>query len=403
MVISGRQLAMARPRPRLIITQILAWADGHFDRTGDWPTAHSGPVVGGKGETWLGIHSALYSGCRGFPGGSSLAKVFATHRAVRKGTLKRRFTIKQILAWADAHHQRTGNWPLKTTGFVHGAPDEKWFMIDGALRRGMRGLRGGSSLSRLLAEHRNARGGSLKRRLTIERILAWGDAHHKRTGEWPHKESGRIVGARAETWSGVNAALSLGLRGLPGDSTLSKLLVTRRGALIRGYKKPLSTKHILTWAKAHHKRTGNWPKAASGAIHGVRGETWSAVDNALTNGTRGIRERTTLAALLFAHCGVLSQPFQQQLTKKKIRAWAATYKKRSGEWPISSSGAVKGVPGENWRKIDNALRLGLRGLPGGSSLSQLLSGARPATAVKVVRRSKGATSIAELLRRYRGK
>jgi hypothetical protein len=31
------------------------------------------------------------------------------------------------------------------------------------------------------------------------------------------------------------------------------------------------------------------------------------------------------------------------------------------------------MPDEKWRNIDNALRYGLRGLPGGSSLAKLLA------------------------------
>jgi len=39
-----------------------------------------------------------------------------------------------------------------------------------------------------------------------------------------------------------------------------------------------------------------------------------------------------------------------------------------------TGGPVEAGPlGTTWRQIDNALRLGLRGLPGGSSLAQLLA------------------------------
>ena len=42
------------------------------------------------------------------PGGSSLAELFATNRAVLRGPA---VTEKQILLWVDAYHKRTNRWP----------------------------------------------------------------------------------------------------------------------------------------------------------------------------------------------------------------------------------------------------------------------------------------------------
>jgi hypothetical protein len=63
-------------------------------------------------------------------------------------------TVEQILAWADAHHARTGRWPTARTGPVPEAPGEVWRNLDAALYRGGRGLPGGGSLARLLHQHR---------------------------------------------------------------------------------------------------------------------------------------------------------------------------------------------------------------------------------------------------------
>jgi len=43
---------------------------------------------------------------------------------------KTQLTIKQILAWADAHQERTGDWPTVKSGLVWEAVDEKWINID---------------------------------------------------------------------------------------------------------------------------------------------------------------------------------------------------------------------------------------------------------------------------------
>jgi hypothetical protein len=65
-------------------------------------------------------------------------------------------TVEQVLAWADAHHARTGRRPAVRSGPVPEAPGETWVGIDLALRRGARGLPGGYSLARLLALLRGA-------------------------------------------------------------------------------------------------------------------------------------------------------------------------------------------------------------------------------------------------------
>src|SRR5262245_24705744 len=147
------------------------------------------------------------------------------HRKPRRPPLY----VPQILAWADDHHRRTGAWPTRDGGWVDGTADEKWMNVDVALRAGRRGLRPGSSLARLLAAHRGVRNRKALPALQVKQILAWADDHRRRTGAWPRKGGGPIHDAPGETWQGVDSALRAGLRGLPGGSSLSRLLERRRG------------------------------------------------------------------------------------------------------------------------------------------------------------------------------
>ncbi len=61
--------------------------------------------------------------------------------------------ISDILRWADAFYKHWGRWPNRDSGAVDGQIDLTWCGINIALSHGNRGLRGGSSLARLLAEH----------------------------------------------------------------------------------------------------------------------------------------------------------------------------------------------------------------------------------------------------------
>jgi hypothetical protein len=75
---------MSRKRPRLTVEQILAWAEAHHARTGDWPGVACGPVCEAPGESWPALDKALHDGWRGLPGGDSLARLLV-RRGCRTG------------------------------------------------------------------------------------------------------------------------------------------------------------------------------------------------------------------------------------------------------------------------------------------------------------------------------
>jgi hypothetical protein len=352
--------------------QVLSWADDHHQRTGEWPTAKSGTIPDSGGEKWAAINMALRAGARDLPGGSSLARLLAEHRGVRNRKALPSLSVEGILAWADLHHERTGEWPSHNSGPITDAPGETWLAADMALRKGLRRLPGGSSLAMLLAEHRNVRNVWTLPDLTVEQILAWTDAFHERTGKWPGMESGPIPEAPGETWSAVNHALMRGSRGLPPGRSLAQLLADERGVRNRADLPDFDRKTILAWADAHFQRTGDYPTQHSGPIAEAPDETWLAVDFALRKGARGIRGGSSLARLLAKHRGKRNIQDLSPLSQKKILRWADAHKERTGKWPNVNSGEVVDAPGERWDMIDNALRQAHRHLPGGSSLLQLL-------------------------------
>jgi hypothetical protein len=179
--------------------------------------------------------------------------------------------------------------------------------------------------------------------------------------------------APGENWNNLDQALRDGSRGLPGGDSLAKLLARRRGARNKSALPRLSEARILTWARAHHRRTGRWPTAALLSITGAPGESWAAVNTALRDGGRGLAGGDSLAKLLARRLGVRNQASVPRLTVKQILAWARAHRKRTGEWPRPRGGPIPGVPGETWMRVDTALREGLRGLPGGTSLRNLLA------------------------------
>jgi hypothetical protein len=360
-------------RPLLTISKIMDWADAHFKATGKWPTPRTGRVVAAPyEETWGAIHSALSLGRRGLPGGSSLGQLLAEERNVRP-TL----TVGRILAWADAYHETTGQWPTRHSGPIRGVYGESWSGLDDDLRVGRRGLPGGSTLARLLAEQRGLRNAHTIPRLTVEQILAWADAHRAAFGRWPGQGSGPVHGAPGERWRAINSALTEGWRGLPGGSTLVRVLVEHRGRQALNGRPDLTIEQILGWADAHHSAHGRWPVEESGAVEGAPGESWGAISLALLYGRRGLKAGSSLARLLAEHRGVRNPKALPPLTLVQILAWADAHFATHGQWPSGRSGRVPEAPEEDWKNIDMALRKGFRGLPAGSSLARLLTQRRP--------------------------
>jgi superfamily II DNA or RNA helicase len=365
--------------PPLREQEILAWADEHYQRTGKWPGAKSGPIPEAAGESWAAVSHYLKRGSRGLRGGSSLALLLAKRRGVRNKHSIQSLTAEQILQWADTHHKQTGRFPKANSGLINGDPSQTWRAVDLALRKGLRGLSGGSSLALLLAEHRAVQNNTNRPSLSQEQILAWADAHKERTGKWPQANSGSIEDAN-ETWVSVNAALAYGLRGLAAGCSLAKLLASHRQRRNIMDLPPLTTERILVWADTYHKRTGNWPRVASGRIEGASGETWASVNTNLQRGLRSLPGGSSLAQLLAEQRGARNPKKLLPLTVEKILSWADSYHRCNRKWPNAKAGAIEHAPGETWLGVDMALRQGLRGFPGGSSLARLIKQHRNETA-----------------------
>jgi hypothetical protein len=160
------------------------------------------------------------------------------------------------------------------------------------------------------------------------------------------------------------------VRGLPGGDSLARLLHRRRGARHLRALPPLAEAQILEWARAHRRRTGKWPDASAGPIAGTQGEVWAYVNRSLHRGTRGLPGGDTLMKLL-DRAGIDARAIPR-LSEGQILDWADLHYRDTGTWPQVASGPVAAAPGENWRAVSDALRLGLRGLPGGSTLARLL-------------------------------
>ncbi len=214
--------------------------------------------------------------------------------------------------------------------------------------------------------------------LSIEEILRWADDWYAIHGTWPNINSGHIPGTLDDTWRRIDDSLRKGYRELPrkSDLSLARLLERRRGVRNSEYPPDLTVTQIVKWARAHHRRTGEWPKENSGPIAFADGETWLAVDMSLRKGKRGLPAGSSLPRLLATTCGVRNPQQIPRFTIAMILRWADAYYALHGKRPTKASGPITEADGETWNAVDRALSSGRRGLPGGSSLASLLESRR---------------------------
>jgi hypothetical protein len=375
----------------LSVSRILDWVVAHHAETGHWPTRGTGLFRTPAGfECWTAIDRALSLGMRGLPGGQSLAGLLQEcaellaartkdHRGAPAGSVyaksrwpfaaKQRLTVARILAWADAYHAAHGRWPNAVSGPIAGVPGETWAKIDVALKERLRGLKERSTLKYLLRQHRGLDAQDHLPPLSVEKVLQWAGDYHLEHGVWPTARSGPVGGVPGLDWSTIHALLKRGGRGLPAKTKLARLLAERYGASRPRLHTLLNVDQILAWADAHHAQSGSWPTCESGPVAVAWGECWSRIDGALRNGCRGLPGGSSLRRLLEEH-----RPTSRRvLDLETIRHWARAHRELTGRWPSVTSGPVVGAPpGESWSKIDAALRTGRYGLPGGSSLAQLV-------------------------------
>lgn len=369
----GPKAGAAKPKtPLVTVEQVLAWADAWHDRTGRWPRLSSGVLPEAPTENWSKIDQALRTSRCDLPEPTSIARLLALARGVPNPAATPRLSIAEILEWADAWRERTGRWPTNNSGPVFAGAVETWGRVTSALYEGIRGLPGGSSLAKLLAEHRGARSYAPPPKLTVEKILRWAEDHKSRTGQWPVKMTKSPPNATGDTWCAIDEALRKGYRGLPGGSSLCMFLGKRKPFRNERSKIRISEDEILAWADAHYDSTGNWPTKKSGSVAAMPGETWIRLDAALLQGCRGLPGGSSLPRLLEHRRGIRNAKHLPAITFEQILRWADAWHAINGDWPSVESGTIPGESGLTWHAVNSALRSGGRGLQGSISLSDLL-------------------------------
>jgi hypothetical protein len=349
---------------------IRKWILDEFTSTGKWPNTRSGKVqVVGVDEAWQSLHNYLVRGGRGLPGGQSLTDVVAEVR--RQAGLEVVLTEGLIKQWIRAEYEKTKRWPLASDGdvLVDGVA-EKWCNLHLNLLQGRRGLPGGRRLVDLVEEVRTELGQPSTRTMEDVRQLIW--QHYCDRKEWPHfKSKLPVPGGLFTSWNALNQALSVGRFGLPGGSSLAKVVESVKEE--HGLSDKLTLHKVRCWILAHHARAGVWPNVKSGLIgaEDANGMSWVNLDDALSRGLRGLEGGSSLAKVVREVRSDFGDPYE--LTTSTIKLWMQNEFIATGSWRFPDDGPVHspGASISTWRIVRAALYDGTRGLPKRTSFAQL--------------------------------
>jgi hypothetical protein len=300
------------------------------------------------------------------------------------GRLREGLRIAQgaSIAVADLHeeiwdyHHRYGTWPTVNAGFVERF-EVAYGYLDHCLRVGQRGLGPGSSLYQECVRVAGARGVPIEDRRgddtpwTLEMVQGAIREHYQETGRFP------VKGDKGEcplgvTWGTLDYYLRTGgFHALAGDTTLAGQVTAVQTALGMTRKAGAITREqVLAAIAAHHGAAGSYPDRSSpGEVPGIGG-AWGSLNNRLRKGLLG--ESLSLADLAREARQQRGDPApgaRPPLTTADVHAAIVDHRRERGAPPTRQTRNLSAL-GIGWGALDNLLKNGGRGLPGGSSLAR---------------------------------
>lgn len=193
------------------IQQVKSWVEEYYNRTGKYPSEHSGNIPG-TDIAWCNISGYFRRQSKGLAGYESLLDFLN-----KEFEHKIDYTIEQIKGWVEIYKNRTGKYPGGHSGDICGF-DTTWKKVDDYFRVGSRGLIGYDSLSDFICKE-------FDRQIihTIEQAKSWIETYYNRTGKYPSKASGNILGVDI-TWRNIDGYFRHKSKGLVGYKSLSDFI-----------------------------------------------------------------------------------------------------------------------------------------------------------------------------------
>ncbi len=223
--------------------------------------------------------------------------------------------------------------------------------------------------------------------LSKEDLTSWIQKYIEKYEKKPSRTSGvvefTIGNLQGITWRNIDVALMEGLRGLPCNSSLAAFIKENFGIAQRKANPTLLSEDLIfSWITQFMTKHGRKPSPKKDGViefatEAYQGETWVSISAALRNGGRGLSGGTSLSSFIENRLAVKKQKCNSvSLSEDLICFWIKQFIVKYGKKPTQQSGIIEfadgAYEGDSWLCVSAALRNGGRGLPKGSSLSQLI-------------------------------
>ena len=356
----------------LAIAKILRLADAWYEKYETWPKKSSGNVLSLENLTWSKIDKQLQRTDWG-----SFANLLFLKRDVRHHLKQDKLTIHQIIEWAKDHFGKTKEWPTYKSGNVLAEPSENWSAIRSNLVAGGRGLPKGLSVEKVLFDELGVVGVRAGKKLTEQRVLTFALMHYEETGSYPTESSDWILDGK-DSWPTISFALNQGLRGLPGGSSLAKLLQAHNLKANPHERDYPSKDEIVDAAEIYQALAidNKLPTKESGSFLNPKylDLSWGAINSAITRGAIEDVQAKTLADLWVLEFDYRNVNDLGKLTECQILQWCDIYQSQHPDelLPSNQSESIPEMGTETFMGIDTAIRENRRGLQGLVSLDNLL-------------------------------
>jgi hypothetical protein len=363
--------SLPRPEP-VTISKILEVADVWYERYESWPKKSSGLISSQENLTWNTINNQLKRTEIG-----SLVNLLFLERDVRHHLKRNKLTIYQIIEWAKDHFEKTNEWPTYKSGKVLAEPSEKWSSIRSNLVHGGRGLPKGLSIEKVLFDELGVIGVRSGKQLTEQRVHSLALMHYEKIGSYPTESSDWILEGK-DSWPAISFALNYGFRGLPGGSSLAKLLQAHNLKANLGEREYPSKDEIVDVAKIYQTqdKDNKLPTRESGLFPNPNylDLTWGGINSALVKGLIEDTKAKTLTDLWVQEFGSRNVNNLENLTEEQILRWCDKYQEDhpNKKFPSNQSVPIVTMGTETFMSIDTAIRENRRGLTGLVSLAHLL-------------------------------
>jgi hypothetical protein len=279
--------------------KIIGFVKSFYKVHGRYPAAHTKENDGlPEGYTWITIDSALTHCSQGITAKSSIAKLISKHLGVRyKGDLPD-FSEEKIVEWAKKYFLVHNKYPSIRTKPSDWLPEgETWIALDIALKRGTRGLPGGSSVAKLFEKYFGIRNKTNIPKISEQCIIDYMIVFKDKYGYFPHahsKENEMLPSG--ESWHGFDKALRNARRGLT-KTTLASLKEKYFGIKNILTLTKLFEKQITKWVIEHYNKYGEYPSKKTEINSLPNGECWRKLEADLAQGHRGLPGNNSLAKI----------------------------------------------------------------------------------------------------------